>query len=80
MTTYSPQRGRDRHEERAMTVSNIHPSTAVDQQNPLRSALSRSFQVAFIVTVTLGALAGTGLVLWLSKVLATSRYGIYFGV
>ena len=63
-----------------MTASNTHPSTAVDQQNPLRSALSRSFRVAFIVTVTLGTLAGTGLVLWLLKALATSRYGVYFGV
>jgi hypothetical protein len=80
MTTCSPQRGRDRHEENAMTASSIRSSTAVDQQNPLRSALSRSFQVAFIVTVTVGALAGAGLVLWLLKMLATSRYGIYFGV
>lgn len=63
-----------------MTASNIHPSTAVDQQNPLRSALSGSFRVAFIVTVTLGTLAGTGLVLWLLKALATSRYGVYFGI
>jgi hypothetical protein len=63
-----------------MTAGNIHPSTAADEQNPLRSALSSSFQVAFIVTVTLGTLAGTGLVLWLLKVLATSKYGIYFGV
>ena len=63
-----------------MTAGNILPSTAVAQQNPLRSALFRSFQVAFIVTVTLGTLAGTGLVLWLLKVLATSKYGIYFGV
>lgn len=63
-----------------MTASNIHPSTAVDQQHPLRSALSRSFGVAFMVTVTLGTLAGTGLVLWLLKALATSRYGVYFGV
>jgi ABC-type spermidine/putrescine transport system permease subunit II len=62
-----------------MTASYIHPSTAVDQQNRLRSALSKSFQVAFIVTVTVGTLAGTGLVLWLLKALATSRYGIYFG-
>jgi hypothetical protein len=30
--------------------------------------------------VTVGVLAGTGLVLWLLKMLATSRYGIYFGV
>ncbi|BBZ69678.1 hypothetical protein MPRS_07710 [Mycobacterium paraseoulense] len=64
----------------AMTASNIRPSTAVDQQNPLRSALSTGFRVAFIVTVTLGTLAGTGLVLWLLKALATSRYGVYFGV
>jgi hypothetical protein len=80
MTTYSPRRGRDRLEENAMTASDIHPSTAVDQQNPLRSALSRSFQVALIVAVTVGVLAGTGLVVWLLKMLATSRYGIYFGV
>jgi hypothetical protein len=46
---------------------------------PLRSALSKSFQAAFIGTVTLGILAGTGLVLWLLKALATSTYGIYFG-
>ncbi len=63
-----------------MTASNIHPPTAVDQQHPLRSALSTSFRVAFTVTVTLGTLAGTGLVLWLLKALATSRYGVYFGV
>jgi hypothetical protein len=80
MTTCSPQRGCDRHEENAMTASYIRPSTAVDQQNRLRSVLSRSFHVAFIVTVTVGALAGTGLVLWLLRLLATSRYGIYFGV
>jgi hypothetical protein len=29
--------------------------------------------------VTLGALAGTGLVLWLLSVLAHSSYAIYFG-
>ncbi|BBY00976.1 hypothetical protein [Mycobacterium seoulense] len=63
-----------------MTASNIRPSTTVDQQNPLRSALSTIFRVAFIVTVTLGTLAGTGLVLWLLKALAASRYGVYFGV
>ncbi|OBH84824.1 MULTISPECIES: hypothetical protein [unclassified Mycobacterium] len=60
----------------AMTASNIHPPTAADQQNPLRSA----FRAAFIVAVTGGTLAGTGLVLWLLKALATSRYGVYFGV
>jgi hypothetical protein len=80
MTTYTPPQVRDRTEENAMTASNIHPSTAVDQQNRLRSALYRSFQAAFIGIVTLGVLAGTGLVLWLLKMLATSRYGIYFGV
>ncbi|OBH83826.1 hypothetical protein [Mycobacterium scrofulaceum] len=63
-----------------MTADDIHPSTAVDQQNPLRSALSRSLRAAFIVAVTGGTLAGTGVVLWLLKALATSRYGIYFGV
>ncbi|OBH88410.1 hypothetical protein [Mycobacterium sp. E2733] len=63
-----------------MTASDIHPSAAADQQNPLRAALSSSFRVAFIVTVTLGTLAGTGLALWLLKALATSRYGVYFGV
>lgn len=63
-----------------MTASNIHPSTAVDRRNRLRSAFSRSFRAAFIVAVTGGTLAGTGLVLWLLKALATSRYGVYFGV
>lgn len=58
----------------------MNPSTAVDQQNPLRSAFSRAFRAAFIVAVTGGTLAGTGLVLWLLKALATSRYGVYFGV
>lgn len=63
-----------------MTADDIHPSTAVDEQNPLRSALSSSFRAAFIVAVTGGTLAGTGVVLWLLKALATSRYGVYFGV
>lgn len=63
-----------------MTASNLHPSTAVDEQNRLRSALLKSVRAAFIVAVTGGTLAGTGLVLWLLKALATSRYGIYFGV
>ncbi|OBF12696.1 hypothetical protein A5730_03875 [Mycobacterium sp. ACS4054] len=63
-----------------MTASNIHPSTAVDRQDPLRSAFSSGFRAAFIVAVTGGTLAGTGLVLWLLKALATSRYGVYFGV
>ncbi|WP_279627659.1 hypothetical protein [Mycobacterium paraffinicum] len=43
-------------------------------------ALSRSFRAAFIVAVTGGTLAGTALVLWLLKALATSSYGVYFGV
>jgi hypothetical protein len=63
-----------------MTASNIHPPIAVDQQHPLRLALSKSFRVAFTVTVALGTLVGTGLVLCLLKALATSRYGVYFGV
>ncbi|OBH16569.1 hypothetical protein A9X03_21060 [Mycobacterium sp. E1715] len=68
------------NEESAMAASDIHPSPAVDQQKPLRSALFKSFRAAFIVAVTGGTLAGTGLVLWLLKALATSRYGVYFGV
>jgi hypothetical protein len=80
MTTCSPHRGCDRLEENAMTASYVHPSSAVEQQNPLRSALSRSFHVIFIVAVTVGSLAGTVLVLWLLKMLAASRYGIYFGI
>ena len=46
----------------------------------LNTALSKSLQMLFVVSVTLGTLAGSGLVLWLLSVLATSRYGIYFGV
>ena len=44
-----------------------------------RSAVSKSLHVLFVVTVSLGTLAGTGLVLWLLAVVATSKYGIYVG-
>jgi hypothetical protein len=62
-----------------MTTSHSQPPTGVDQQHGFRSALAKSIHVAFIVIVALGTLAGTGLVLWLLSVLATSSYGVYVG-
>lgn len=62
-----------------MSTSYIQPQTGGNQRHDVRSAVSKSLQVLFVVTVTLGTLAGTGLVLWLLSVLATSKYGIYFG-
>ena len=63
-----------------MTASNIHPSTAVDQQNPLRLGVFEELPGRLHRDRDSGTLAGTGLVLWLLKALATSRYGVYFGV
>jgi hypothetical protein len=62
-----------------MTTSDIQPPTGLDQQHEFSSALSKTVHAAFVVMVALGALAGTGLVLWLLSVLANSSYGIYFG-
>jgi hypothetical protein len=63
-----------------MTTSSIQPPTGVDQQHRLRLALGNCAHVAFIVMVSLGTLAGTGIVLWLLSVLTTSSYGVYLGM
>ena len=63
-----------------MTTSYIQPPTGIDHHHGLRSALAKCAHVAFIAIVALGALAGTGLVLWSFSVLANSSYGVYFGV
>ncbi len=65
-----------------MANSDIQPPTGADQQHMVGSALSEAetIHVAFAAMVTLGTLAGTGVVLWLLGVLANSSYGIYFGL
>lgn len=63
-----------------MTIGFDEPSTAIDQQPALRSALANALHVAFIAMVAVGTLAGTGLVFWLLSLLAHSSYGVYFGI
>ena len=44
-----------------------------------RPAVSKNLHMLFVVTVSLGILAGTELVIWLLSVAATSKYGIFVG-
>jgi hypothetical protein len=63
-----------------MATTNIQPPTGFDQQHIVESARSEIIHVAFAAIVTLGMLAGSGMVLWLLSALAHSSYGIYFGL
>jgi hypothetical protein len=63
-----------------MATSDIQPPTGADQQHMVGSAPFETIHVAFAAMVTLGMLAGTGVVLWLLSALANSSYGIYFGL
>jgi hypothetical protein len=62
-----------------MTIHHIQLPTGVDQLHGLRSVLAKSAHVAFVLMVTLGTLAGSGLVLWSLSMLAHSSYGVFFG-
>jgi nitrate reductase NapE component len=66
--------------EDIMATSDIQPTTLVDQQQVVRSAISGTLHVAFVAIVSVGLLFGTGFVFWLLSVLAHSSYGIYFGL
>ena len=64
-----------------MANSDIQPPTGADQQHMVGSVSeTETIHVAFAAMVTLGTLAGTGVVLWLLGALANSSYGIYFGL
>jgi hypothetical protein len=67
------------HEENTMTADYTQPPTGVDGRDGRKSVLATSIHVAFVVLVTLGTLAGLGLILWLLSLLASSNYGVYFG-
>ncbi|MGC2652035.1 MAG: hypothetical protein WA317_00200 [Mycobacterium sp.] len=62
-----------------MTDGYIQPPTGVDQQRGRKSVPANGLYAAFVVIVTLGTLAGLGLILWLLSLLASSNYGVYFG-
>jgi flagellar basal body-associated protein FliL len=62
-----------------MTASCKQLATGIQQRHEFKSARPKSIHIAIIVIVTLGALAATGLFLWLLSVVATSNIGVYLG-